>query len=589
MPRKLKIQKRNGMEFDLRPGRPMMDVEESEYKEPDTWTIITALNRVLDQAQDSQLSDEFWESVKNPLAYLRGELGLTDIQIVVMAILIEAGEPLSWKKMGNFLNCSRLQMMTYTEEIEEMLKKRWFVRRGSHEMGGFFEGFALARGLITALRHNTTFVPEKIDGLTEQQFVDKLESHIGKNLNDHRVDFKDDEEWIMLLVEANPHLPLCHEALKFKNDIHIVSLLMMIVFDYAQWEGSDDEGLHFETINDLYPEEFDCDFMREHLREGDHPLIRYGYIEHKCDDGMANNDQYMLTHKAKTELLSAYRPSRTKSKRMRNNQNRFLKNHEAIKEKALFFNTSEQQQIDRLASLLKPDHFASIQQRLEEQGMRKGFACLFYGGPGTGKTETVMQIARQTGRDLMQIDIAGMRDKYVGESEKNIKAVFSRYRDLCRNSEVQPILFFNEADGIFGKRSTGSANPSVEKMDNAMQNIILQEMEDLDGILIATTNLTCNLDSAFERRFLYKVEFHKPDTETKSQIWRSMLKDLSDDDARQLASHFDFSGGQIENIARKRAVDYILSGKVATLDEIESYCRAELLNDKGHRPIGFSA
>jgi SpoVK/Ycf46/Vps4 family AAA+-type ATPase len=128
-------------------------------------------------------------------------------------------------------------------------------------------------------------------------------------------------------------------------------------------------------------------------------------------------------------------------------------------------------------------------------------------------------------------------------------------------------------------------------MDNAMQNIILQEIEDLDGILIATTNLTSNLDSAFERRFLFKIEFHKPTTEVKSKIWCSMLKDLSPDDARQLASHFDFSGGQIENIARKRTVDYILTGKFATLEEIESYCQAELLDNKKerHHIAGFSA
>ena len=592
MPRKLKIQKRNlatKLDFEMRNGE-MNPNEEPEYKEPDNWTIITALNRVLDQARDSELSDEFWESVKNPLAFLRGELELTDIQIVVMTLLIEAGEPLSWKKMGNFLNCSRLQMMTYTEEIEEMVKKRWFVRKASREFGNNFEGFALEHGLITALRHNQKFIPEKIDELTEQQFVDKLESHIDKHMNDHRVAFSDDEEWMVQLCQANPQLRLCQEVLKF-DDIHIQSLLLLIVYDYAQWEGSDGEGLQFDTINDIYPEEFDCDFMREHLRDGDHPLMLCGYIEQKCVDGMASTEQYMLTTKAKNELLSEYIPSHRKCKRMQQRMtNRFLKSHDTIREKALFFNPSEQQQIDRLSDLLSPDNFPNIQKRLEEQGMRKGFACLFYGGPGTGKTETVLQIARQTGRDLMQVDIAGMRDKYVGESEKNIKAVFQHYRNLCRNSEVKPILFFNEADALINKR-TENIEHSVDKMDNAMQNIILQEIEDLDGILIATTNLTSNLDSAFERRFIFKIEFRKPDTTVKSQIWRSMLKDLSNEDAMQLAAHFDFSGGQIENIARKRTVDYILSGQYASLDEIEKYCRAELLDNKKerHHIAGFSA
>ena len=598
MPRKLKIQNRNvgnglsGMEFEMRQGHMMVD-EESEYKEPDTWTIITALNRVLDQSRDSELTDEFWESVKNPLAFLRGELGLTDIQIVVLAMMIEAGEPLSWKKMGNYLNVSRLMMMTYSEEIEEMVKKRWFARSASFEMGRHYEGFSLVYGVVTALRHNKPFVPEKIDGLTEQQFVDKLESRIDKNFNDRNVSFRDDEEWMVQLCEANPHLPLCHEVLKFSDDIHVQSLLLMIVYDYAQWEGTDGEGLTFETINDLYPEEFECDFMREHLRDGDHPLMQCGYIEQKCADGMADTEQYMLTTRAKNELLGAYKPSHKKCKRMQQRMgSRFLKDYKTIKEKPLFYNETEQQQIERLTSLLSVDNFPNIQKRLEEEGMRKGFACLFYGGPGTGKTETVLQIARQTGRNLMQVDIAGMRDKFVGESEKNIKAVFQRYRELCRNSEVKPILFFNEADGILGKRSTfGGTNPSVEKMDNAMQNIILQEIEDLEGILIATTNLTNNLDTAFERRFIFKIEFHKPDTKVKSLIWRSMLKDLSDEDARQLATNFDFSGGQIENIARKRTVDYILSGKYASLEEIEAYCRAEILSNKNerHHIAGFSA
>ena len=555
-----------------------------EFKEPDTWTIITALDRILDMAQDSQLSDEFWESVKNPLAFLNKELGLTNVQIVALAMLIEAGEPMSWKSMGNYLGCSRLSIMVYSEEIEELVTKRWAIHKGVHEIGGFFEGIALVRGVVTALRHNKPFVPEKIDGLNEQQFVDKLERHVEKNMNDRNAVFSDDEEWMLEFAKANPHLPLCHEVLRF-DDIHVQSLLLLIVVDYAQWEGSDGEGLTFQTIDGLYPEEYDCDFMREGLRNGTHPLIQCGYIEHKCNEGQADTEQYMLTRKAKAELLSAYTPSHSKCRRMRPDD-RFLKGHASIREKSLFFNTSEQEQIDRLTNLLSTATLPSIQQRLEEQGMRKGFACLFYGAPGTGKTETVLQIARQTGRDLMQVDIAGLRDKWVGESEKNIKEVFARYRRLCQNSEVMPILFFNEADAIINKR-TENVEHSVDKMDNAMQNIILQEIEDLDGILIATTNLTSNLDKAFERRFLYKVEFHKPDTDVKTKIWCSMLKDISADDARQLASHFDFSGGQIENIARKRTVDYILSGKFASLDEIEGYCRAELLGGKERRSIGF--
>ena len=562
------------------------NMEMPKYKEPKTWTIITALNHVLDEAKDSRLSDTFWKRCKNALAFLRKELGLTDIQIVALAIMIETGDSVTWKRLGDYLNLTRLSMMVYSEEIEELVTKRWAMRRAAHEFGRNYQGLALVHGVITALRHNKTFVPEKIDGLTEQLFVEKLEGHINKNIHNREIEFEDDEEWMLELVKANPQLPLCQEILKF-DDIHVQSLLLMVVYDYAQWEGSEGEGLQLSTIDDLYPEDYECGFMRNELTEGTHVLIKCGYIEHKCADGQVNNEQYMLTRKSKELLLSAYTPSHSKCGRFEQDYKRHLKSHNAIKEKTLFFNSSEQTQIARLTSLLSTDNFPSVQQRLEEEGMRKGFACLFYGAPGTGKTETVLQIARQTGRDIMQVDIAGLRDKWVGESEKNIRDVFTRYRRLCKSCEVMPILFFNEADAIINKR-TENIEHSVDKMDNAMQNIILQEIENLDGILIATTNLTSNLDRAFERRFLYKVEFHKPTTDVKAQIWRSMLKDISTDDARQLASHFDFSGGQIENVARKRTVDYILSGKYASLPEIEEYCRAELLTNKNHHtPVGF--
>ena len=157
---------------------------------------------------------------------------------------------------------------------------------------------------------------------------------------------------------------------------------------------------------------------------------------------------------------------------------------------------------------------------------------------------------------------------------------------------VKVLLAFYGGPGT-GKinKRTENISHSVDKMDNAMQNIILQEIEDLEGILIATTNLTPNLDSAFERRFLFKIEFHKPSTDVKAKIWSSMLKNISDDDAQTLASKFDFSGGQIENIARKRSIDFILSGEFADIEGIEKYCRNELLEDKKKcKPIvGFKS
>lgn len=115
-------------------------------------------------------------------------------------------------------------------------------------------------------------------------------------------------------------------------------------------------------------------------------------------------------------------------------------------------------------------------------------------------------------------------------------------------------------------------------------------MENLDGILIATTNLISNLDDAFDRRFIFKIQFDQPSVEVKAKLWRTMLDDeISQQEAETLALRYDMSGGQIENVARKRAVDFILKGTVSSFSELDEYCKQEFLSKKGrrHNTIGF--
>ena len=251
----------------------------------------------------------------------------------------------------------------------------------------------------------------------------------------------------------------------------------------------------------------------------------------------------------------------------------------------MFYNEAEGAQISRLAGLLEASHFKGIQDRLTEKGMRKGFNVLFYGAPGTGKTASAFELARQNGRDIFFVDMSKLKSKWVGESEKSVKGVFKMYRDLCRTREKVPILLFNEADAIFMRRFE-NVEHSVDQMNNAIQNIILQEMENLEGILIATTNLPGNLDPAFERRFLYKVEFTLPEHGARLKIWKSMLSEVSDRDAEILASSYEFSGGNIENIARKITVEYILSGEKPCLETLRRFCEEETYNC-ARRRIGF--
>ena len=228
-----------------------------------------------------------------------------------------------------------------------------------------------------------------------------------------------------------------------------------------------------------------------------------------------------------------------------------------------------------------------VRKALEDRGMRTGFTCLFYGTPGTGKTESVYQLAKRTKRDIIMVDVSKLKSMWVGESEKNLKRLFSDYKKKVQNTSVTPILLFNEADAIFGIRKSG-ADDAIDKMENSLQNILLQEMEDLKGILIATTNLTENLDKAFERRFLYKVKFSNPSAAVKCQIWNAMMPELPEADAHYLAEKFDLSGGQIENVVRKRTIQSILTGKEPDMQAMLTFCCEEMMGAKNQqRKIGF--
>ncbi|WP_417333200.1 ATP-binding protein [Halarcobacter sp.] len=217
-----------------------------------------------------------------------------------------------------------------------------------------------------------------------------------------------------------------------------------------------------------------------------------------------------------------------------------------------------------LDSLLKQMD-KKVFNRLKEWGIKHKrnieARIIFYGFAGTGKTLTALAFAKTLKRQVLSFDCSKILSMYVGESEKNVRAIFDKYYELRDKSKSEPILLLNEADQFLSSRTTSSASGS-EKMHNQMQNIFLEQIERFDGVLIATTNLLESLDKAFSRRFNYKIEFKKPNYEQRVELWKKLLPTTlpldKDFDIEELAKH-ELTGGQIEmvikNTAFKIAVD----------------------------------
>lgn len=537
-------------------------------------TIISALESVLLVAKDSELDEAVLDKAKEAFDILEKRLSFTRMQSMVVAMLIDSNSVLDTNRMGGYLGIRNIRMLTYMQEIAALLGAR--IIRVSKD--SFESGYQICPKALAAYMNNEPYVPVSDKNLSTKRLV----ARVGEVLRETEDDAITNEmmlEEISSIMKSNKNHYLCKRTACLEPR---EAALFFFCLDKYIAEGDLNICDHeFNSIFNRSDYRALCSAIA--ARRGD--LFKEKLLGEPQSEGFSPRENIAISDEIREYIdrelgISWDAPEK--------DHREGLLTYDNITEKALFYNSEERISIDKLQEMLGQEAFLGIQERMKESGMRTGFACLFYGAPGTGKTETVLQLARSTGRDIMQVNVTDIKNKYVGESEKNIRNIFRRYRNYCEKCEVKPILLFNEADAIISKRST-NPNTSVDKMDNAIQNIILEEIEKLDGILIATTNLAGNMDSAFERRFIYKVEFHKPNVDAKKCIWQSMICDLSDNDATILATEFDLSGGQIENVMRKQFVDKVLYNEEATLEKLRHYCTQENLGScASNRPrVGF--
>ncbi len=503
-------------------------------------------------------------------------LEISPMQVVILTAIVQRSSHFCVESsdIADMLGLDYLKFLTYHQEMEG-IRKRGYIRIDR-------EGnIVIPKNVLNSLTENMPIRPEPLTGLDASELLIRIKHALAIRKED-QCTARELEEDLTALMELNPENSVSRTIRRIITELDYRESVTLYGLVYRYYFENDDMvGWH--DLDD-YVNEDELAWLKSLYRRKRLILQLDKIIEPSGMNGMMNKDYFRITQNVKEELFADVGGVRKEETSV--NASRKLKASE-ITQKKLYYNSLEGQQVERLKELMNEKRFEEIRQKMKEKGLRTGFTCLFYGGPGTGKTETVYQIARKSGRDLFVIDVSQIKSCWVGESEKNIKDVFVKYRQTVKAGGTVPILLFNEADAIFGIRQQG-AERAVDKMENSLQNIILQEMEDLDGILMATTNFTANLDKAFERRFLYKVHFEKPSIEARAAIWRSMIPDLSVDQSIQLASDYDFSGGQIENVSRKRAIAAILETAELDYATIRSYCEEETINGSGSkRRIGF--
>lgn len=532
---------------------------EKKVKKPTTYDEKLKLSDVTNLAEEMQISNK--EALVFAIVYYKTILGEKPGATLIGAMLDK--DPFIVPDIICILDTLRIKKLI-TTNFRSMCSNEVYV----------------SKEIITKLQKGKKITQNPAD-ITNDEITDQLTNAISSLWNDYS-DFAEFEDELSTLIEAYPNYPV----FTFLNENKIPEIehyffLYMFLRQLRMGQSSNLE----DALRHLYPLSRDKMELRKKYFSGEAFLLKKGFVELECNE-LISSGIYVLKNHVFEDLLGAdYAFTLDKNKLPGNTLG--LELSEQFNERELFFNSEEEKKMKEISELIEHDHFAQIKTRFLEGKCKSGICILLYGNPGTGKTESVLQLAKSTHRNILRADISQLKDKYVGESEKKIRELFARYRKLCKTQETEPILLLNEADSIIGRRTV--VNNNIDQMYNTMQNILLEEMESFEGILIATSNLIQNMDKAFERRFLYKIELKYPEADVRFKIWRSVLSEMDETVLKKIAENYNLSGGQIDNVVRKFLMNRLLKGANYSEDTLRPFCEEESFqfNNKNIGKIGF--
>ena len=539
------------------------------------WNVLSTIEYVCTHIKGKKLKYKKTPKLEKYLDRLSLYFGgVNEIQVIFLCACTDIILSKSNDYICNYWGISPLKYYQYNKDIEDLVK-RGFIYFNLNKDG--HSSYDFEDDILYFILHNTeiNIEEEQIDSIS---FVTKIRDILEGYDNEYKT-WTQQITAVYEIEKKYSDLQFIKDVKKQFKDRYERFCFYCICYDYQDGANTKVQPLCTIVYNHSKVQ------MIKHFLEGDYPLLKRGFIDFVVK-GNVLDSTVTITEKSKDIFLGEdkYLYERTVNEKS-------LIFPDKIISKQLFYSKENKTQINMLYSLLTTENYINIQKSLKNKGFPTGICILLYGSPGTGKTESVYQIAKTTNRQIFHVDISQTKSCWFGESEKKIQEIFDNYKRMCERFRISgkndtPILLFNEADAIIQKR-TEFHGGGVEKTENAMQNILLENLEKFDGIMIATTNLEINMDAAFERRFLYKIKFENPTLEAKTAIWQSKLNWLPDEQAKQLASEYNFSGGEIDNVVRKATMEEILNGSKVTLNRLEELCNSEKLISNSGRKMGF--
>lgn len=544
--------------------------------------LLDSLGKIYELSKASKLDDDLFQLLDKELTFLSEYLNTSNQQsfiISIVFVLNYKGDTVDLKKLIDHLGCNPIQILSFADDIKILTDSGLLVKHKSahHVRVARANDQLTVNEIVTDAILNNQPMPEikKSDSNDVFQLLESIYK---------LVELRNDEE-----ISTSMLFSKTQEYISTNKQFQLIKWIDKLqlntedayLFLYTIWV-SITSGSYVE-IEPVHEGIYDNASMRvsrlQKLLSGNHSLIAKELVTIE-ETRFYNDAAISLSDKSISSLKECGINLRVKNLKKDN-----VISPSKIDSKELIFSDKEMQQLFMLKKVLNEGKFREMQQRLANKKLPIGITALLHGEPGTGKTEVAKQIAKETNRDLIKVEISKSKSMWYGESEKIVKRIFTDYKAYAKECDRMPILLFNEADAIISKRvDIGKSN--TDQTENAIQNVILEELENFEGILLATTNLANNFDTAFDRRFLFKIQFQKPDVEIRAKIWNAKLPNLTQKHCLDLAYRYNFSGGQIDNILRKSEMHEVVYGQQTSFGVLEEFCSKEILSTNRNE-VGF--
>ena len=499
----------------------------------------------------SKLAPKTIGKIRNELLLVKKLFSTSQLNAILLSSILQESlldGDVELRQLMNYYEADREFAPKLSLAVEEMLEKGFVHRNLGDRRGG-------KRVSLTSVAMNTVMKGDskKIKPLVIKTLGDFIYevSRVQEMRKERNITIERYIQEINKLVVRGNHLAFVNFIQRFKlPEKELVILLQMAVNAFNDREGDDLVQLVRDVAEDPR-EHYDlcAKFRRQEAKLFSEGLIEFSLAELGIDTEInltqLVNEQLFAQQPHSLNLL--FKPTLC-----------HVHSPESIRNTILVYDDDMLNEMNVIRNALHPNRFKAAMKKLNQSNLKGGLTILLHGLPGTGKTESVMQLAKASNRTVLRLEISRIKNMWVGESEKNLKKVFTEYKRCRQSMPNEPILLFNEADAILSRRR--NVNSSVDQMENSLQNILLQELEEFDGILFATTNFKQNLDAAFERRFLYKVDFSMPSAVARLEMLKFNFPELKENDLTTIVNKVEFTGSAIDNVKRKWVLSHLFDG-----------------------------